>query len=105
MFCLLKRHYLNDCQSHFRCNEDNCKCKRYSLFHQELTSGDLAISNFNIDSERDNNKFLQIIPVIIQEGNNTVSTLALLDTMLISEKKANKYVTYLFQIFCQLKIN
>lgn len=80
-FCLSKRHYLNDCQSHFRCNEDNCKCKRYSLFHQELKSGDLAISNFNIDSERDNNKFLQIIPVIIQEGNNTVSTLALLDTM------------------------
>ena len=79
--CLSKSHFVQNCNSHFRCKIDNCKQLHHTLLHETSPNPPSTINKATINSHSVKpHAFLQIIPVIISNGSRTFTTNAFLDS-------------------------
>ena len=93
--CLSKSHFIQNCNSHFRCKIDNCGQLHHTLLHETSPNPPSTIEQATINSHSVNpHTFLQIITITISNGSRTVTTNAFLasgsDTTLISKDLAEK---------------
>ena len=100
--CLSKNHQIKDCQSKITCKE--CNKKHHSLLHiEKLPDGHEAqveATSSSVSHVKSQNKskrtptYLQVLPVTISNGENSIKTNALLDcgsdTTLVSKNLADK---------------
>ena len=80
--CLSKGHLLESCISKFNCRKDGCSQKHHTLLHKDQTVENVVSNKIQISHNEtiSPNTYLQIIPVIVSNGSNSIRTNALLDT-------------------------
>ena len=76
--CLSKGHVVKDCKSTYTCKIEGCNKKHHTMLHHSTK----PIVNVNsYKSTKDFNKtYLQVLPVIVSNGESFIETNALLDT-------------------------
>ena len=81
--CLVKRHAIKDCKVH-PCGLNGCTKKHNRLLHLEnqMDEGSHAVnvSAATINQSNQVTSFLQIVPVSVKSGGNTLTTYAFLDS-------------------------
>ena len=94
--CLSNSHKIWDCQSKYSCRADGCSKRHHTLLHAQPKQSQPPLTpseaegtvNSHIKNEANVNKtqstetvtLIQIVPVILRNGNKTVYTNALLDS-------------------------
>ena len=76
--CLSKGHSFDECQSTHTCKVDGCGKKHHTLLHIDKSSQ--KQSNTHYSSNQNHKTYLQVLPVIVSNGENFITTNALLDT-------------------------
>ena len=77
--CLSKGHMLKECKSKYTCKVDGCAKKHHTMLHIENRKVNSNVNTQNSAKEY-NKTYLQVLPVIVSNGQYYIETNALLDT-------------------------
>ena len=79
--CLSNNHLIKECQSKFACTKEGCGKKHHTLLHRDtITSTDTPGSAKTMQCSVSSQTFLQIVPVVLSNGQYSIKTNAVLDS-------------------------